>query len=384
MRKHNKKSNKLKVICKYALLTAVLGISVTGCGLANKANDKNVNIDNATEGIEVTEVSADEISSNESVSEDNSLDEFPSEKSKDKKKKEKDKDKKADDADSEQETDEGEDVDSSENSVSEEDEGGMSQRSKILEALEKERAYYEQPDYFDKTEEMFELDKEIINNSYFDFSNKLITCIGDSIMAGQGCTVDEEGKQISFSRYLGEISGAKILENMGVPGATMGGYIGDTSVLNRVNDIPDGSDIIVVMAGFNDFINYNGMIGDETCQEGTYTHDVQAIMRTLRDRFPEKDIFVVTTYRNLYEDNPEYNTAYAFDSFLQIQRQYAKEYGIYVIDTHKWGFLDNRDQNVKDHFFADNIHLNNDGARVLAKHVLAHIIATYAEEGRVN
>lgn len=251
----------------------------------------------------------------------------------------------------------------------------------IIDKHMEEIGMYSQPNSYDKTEAIYQKDKDILGCSFYDFTDNYLSFIGDSLVYGIGADVDENGVLLSFPERINQATTAFHVENMGIPGATIGSYVGDTSIINRIKDIPYESSVIVVMGGFNDFANYNDYIGNEEKVPGTYTGDLYASMSQLRDSYPDAEIFYVLTYRNAYENSENYPVAYALDSFLQYQRQYAEEFGFNIIDLHKSGYLDATDPQTREQLFYDDVHLNTEGYKKLGIHILANIIATLAEKG---
>ena len=287
------------------------------------------------------------------------------------------KDKKDKDADKKEKQKTTEEILKDAETVSEKEYEDMSNEEKIKYKLSEEEALHHEPDSYEKTMAMYELSKEIMNLSSIDFSSKCMTFIGDSITAGYGCGIDEEGAQISYPYYIGKNTGCTYLENMGISGSTVGSYIGDTSMINRISLVPTESEIIVVFGGVNDYANYNTLIGDDSKAPGTYSGDLYEMMNNLRQGHPDARIYFVTTYRNRYENDECATASYALDSFMQLQRDYAKDFNIKIIDVHKWGYMNNNDERVKAEFFVDNLHPGNEGSKLLAYYVLAQIIGDY-------
>jgi len=247
-------------------------------------------------------------------------------------------------------------------------------REAIEALVDAEEIMFRDANSYVKTLDIFETDKKIIALNTHDYSDTKITFLGDSITYGVGAeeTVNDNPK--SFVYYVQEMMGCEI-NNLSVAGCSLGGYGGDTSIANYVQYIPDDTDMIVVMGGVNDFLGYNSYYIDDNAEDGTYKGEVINVMESIRNRFPDIPVYFITLYPNKAEDVATVTGKGLFSSYMGYQVTMAERYNIRIIDMYGTGYLDNSaDDNTYHEFFYDLIHPNDNGYRLIGKHVAAQII----------
>lgn len=84
-----------------------------------------------------------------------------------------------------------------------------------------------------------------------DFSGKKIACLGDSITAAANLEEEEGYLTYAYPSVLKEVLGAEEVYNLGIGGSAIGRYWSDAFV-ERYTQIPQDTDIIIVMGGTND------------------------------------------------------------------------------------------------------------------------------------
>lgn len=241
----------------------------------------------------------------------------------------------------------------------------------LPEISEEIKALSERDDSIEKTVSINRKDKEVIELYDEDLSDKKITCIGDSVTEGVGGTKDEDGNHISYTNYIAEITGAEVI-NLGIGGTSIGNYWDENSFILRFHEIPEDSNIIVVFGGVNDFF-IGPEMGDKDTSD-TYCGDTFSLFRGLKHDYPEAEVYIVLTYKNGAESwFPDHDLS----AFMEIQEDYAKEFGFHVIDLFDSGFLNSRDSDISSRWVPDGIHPNDDGNKMLAERIVSEIYQSY-------
>mgnify|MGYP000054440335 FL=1 len=104
---------------------------------------------------------------------------------------------------------------------------------------------------YENTMKINRQDKKIIADSEVDFSDCKITCLGDSITAASNLDTIENYQSMSYPSQLGEILGAEEVVNLGIGGSSIGRYW-ENAFVDRYQEIPEDTDVILVMGGTND------------------------------------------------------------------------------------------------------------------------------------
>lgn len=233
---------------------------------------------------------------------------------------------------------------------------------------------------YEQTLEVNQSDKEVIEQNEHDFSQMKIACLGDSITAAVNLENEENYEQYSYPSRLKEILGAGEVVNLGIGGSSIGRYWTDAYV-DRYMQIPEDTDIIIVLGGTNDGFCVSdkefGNLDDRIPQ--TFCGDVNELMRGLKDKYPSAVIFFATPLPNVLHDylmsEKEYLLQQRF--FADVIRTIANEYGIETIDLYNSNILDSHDANVIAEYMPDGVHGNPSGYQILAEHFAAEIVKYY-------
>lgn len=234
----------------------------------------------------------------------------------------------------------------------------------------------EQSSYME-TVEWNEADQVVIGQSTLDFSDKKIACLGDSITQAANLESMEDYQQYSYPTKLAEILGAEEVVNLGIGGSSIGRYWQDAFV-DRYMDIPEDTDLILVMGGTNDgFCLHRENVGNfEERSSRTLIGDLDELMRGLKENYPDAEVVFVTPLPNvlhdiLRKDRPELMSQRVIvDSMIAL----AKEYEFDVIDLYDSNLLDSHDAAVISNYMPDGVHCNPDGYQILAEHIAADLI----------
>lgn len=237
---------------------------------------------------------------------------------------------------------------------------------------------YAQPDSYENTMAIAELDKQILALNTYNFSNKKIAFLGDSITLGQGGHVLGQDQFFGFDDYMEEmlVIGEKV--NVGEGGSTIGKYNDDSCFERRAKKkIDEDTDIIIVMGGINDYINgkkYFGELRNLTNGE-TYCGAVDKLFYTLHERW-NADVFVVTPYGIEIEQEGK-DKGIEFSEYIDVQVQLYEKYQLHLFNLYETGFLNTNVPEIKEKLSDDGIHLNNDGYKLLGQHIAADLVTYY-------
>ena len=220
-------------------------------------------------------------------------------------------------------------------------------------------------------------DKKIIAESTIDFSDKKIACLGDSITAATNLEGQENYLEMSYPYQLGKVLNAGEMVNLGIGGSSIGRYW-DNAFVDRYKEIPEDSDIIIVMGGTNDgFCASEKELGSlQEREKRTFAGDLDELLKGLKKDYPDAEIVLVTPLPNILHDmlRRDRKDLLPQSSFVAIMKQLSEEYEIPVIDLYGSGILDSHDAAVIHSFIPDGVHGNEMGYRYLAEHIAAELI----------
>lgn len=240
------------------------------------------------------------------------------------------------------------------------------------------------PDAVQRTLDMNGKDRQIIDLAPGILAGYKITCLGDSITVGAGGGVDENGRLIGYCNHLSRILGCEVV-NLGMGGTTIGDYFIENAFVNRYEQIPEDTDVIILEGGLNDYQVFaqglwNGF-GDITNREPeTYCGDAYTLYRGIKDSYPNAEVFVVTASRSYLETLYQSVEPYRLQDFMDVQRLYAKWMGFQVIDLHEMGFLDCREEEARERWLIDIVHPNAEGHLLLAERIASELVYYYSHQ----
>ncbi len=234
----------------------------------------------------------------------------------------------------------------------------------------------------DKTSKINQMDRQILKNNAYDFSDKQIVFIGDSITEGAMDLFDKNGNKITYVTYTDSYLHFKKALNHAHGGSMYAEYGGaDLSLSANFGNITNvDSDIIVVFAGINDYLTEVpdkrfGNLYDDVSTAG-FCGAVRNFMNQLERYYSDRDIFFVTMYgvpRTSYTSYSDYNGQPTLKDYMDAERQLAIEYGFNIIDLYGTGVMDCNDQESQEFYLMDGLHPNNNGNVVLGEHIAAEL-----------
>lgn len=241
----------------------------------------------------------------------------------------------------------------------------------------------------DKTSKINQMDRQILANNAYDFSQKNIVFIGDSITEGITSAVDMQGNRISYVNYAASYLHFNKVLNHGIGGRMFSVYGGEelslTMNFDSVTNID--SDIIVVFAGVNDYLSAppNKRFGDINNKMSTagYCGSVRQFMKQLQEYFGDRDIFFVTMYNTTKKAECVYSDVDGqptLNDYMEVQRKLADEFGFHVIELYDIGFMDCTDKESSDFYLRDGLHPKDNGNIVLGEHIAAELSLYFGEK----
>ena len=237
---------------------------------------------------------------------------------------------------------------------------------------------------YENTMKINRQDKKIIADSEVDFSDCKITCLGDSITAASNLDTIENYQSMSYPSQLGEILDAEEVVNLGIGGSSIGRYW-ENAFVDRYQEIPEDTDVILVMGGPNDgFCASEKELGSlEKREKDTFTGDLDELLFGLQKDYPDAQIVLITPLPNVLHDLLRKSRDYLLpqSAFVRVMKQLGEEHGIPVIDLYNSNFLDTHDAAVIHALMPDGVHGNETGYRMLAQHIAAQLILIEEEEG---
>ena len=248
---------------------------------------------------------------------------------------------------------------------------------------------YSLPASKDKTSKINQMDRQILANNSYDFSDKNIVFIGDSITEGITSAVDKNGKFISYVTYADSYLHFKRTLNHGVGGRMFSTYGGEelSLAMNFGNVTNVDSDIIVVFAGVNDFLSNPAVkrFGnpDDKMSTAGYCGSLRYFMKQLNEYYSDREIFFVTMYnvsKNAERNYSDYNGQPDLGDYMEVERQLAKEYGFNIIDLYDTGFMDCTDKESSDYYLRDGLHPKDNGNIVLGEHIAAELSLYFSQQ----
>lgn len=260
------------------------------------------------------------------------------------------------------------------------------QQANFAEARE---TLYGLADSQDKTTKINQMDRQILANNAYDFSQKNIVFIGDSITEGITSAVDDNGNFVSYVTYVNSYLHFNRVLNHGKGGRMFADYADAelSLALNFSNVTNNSSDIIVVFAGVNDFLSApeNKRFGniDDTVSTAGYCGAVRYFMRQLKETYGDKEIFFVTMY-NISKTAPctysDYDGQPTLGDYMEVQRRLAGEYGFHIIELYDIGFMDCSAQESSDYYLRDGLHPKDNGNIVLGEHIAAELSLYFSQK----
>ena len=238
------------------------------------------------------------------------------------------------------------------------------------------------PDSYEKNIQVNQIDELIIGVNEIDFSELKIVCLGDELTYGNGGSDKSKGGKISYCDFLEETLDCKV-SNMGLNKTTIGNYYNDYSFVDRQEDIPEDTDIVIIFGGINDYL-LQGSYGEFGTIEkkNSYCNGLKTIIENINEKNEDVEIFFVTTYKNdkeLHYSDDSLHTS-PFKDYMNSQIAIAKKYeNVHVIDFYNTGILNSTISETGTKLTSDGFLLNDEGNELMGEHIAANLIITLSE-----
>ncbi len=240
----------------------------------------------------------------------------------------------------------------------------------------------------DKTEKIVQMDKQILNNNSYDFSKKNIVFIGDSITEGITSAIDQNGNMVSYVTYANSYLHFQRVLNHGAGGRMFSTYGGDelSIAMNFSNIMNNDSDIVVVLAGINDYLTEVpekrfGDVDNKTSTAG-FCGSLRYLLNEMERYYSDKDIFFVTMYdvsRTSKCSYSDFNGQPDLGDYMEAERQLVEEYGFHIIDLYDTGFMDCSDKESSNYYLRDSLHPKDNGNIALGTHIAAELSLYFSQ-----
>ena len=213
--------------------------------------------------------------------------------------------------------------------------------------------------------------------------NVKICFLGDSITEGAGASCREN----CFVSVFGRKTGA-VVKNFGIGGTRIARketpsnnpkY--DQCVLDRVDQLDEDADAVVVFGGTNDFGHGNGKLGtpsDPATEEYTFYGAMRSLCLRLIRRYPTKPIVFLTPLHRKSEDatvNEIKIPCRPLCDYVAVIREVCAEYSIPVLDLFAAAGIQPKIEEQRAAYCPDGLHPNDRGAELLADKIIAYLSA---------
>ena len=204
-----------------------------------------------------------------------------------------------------------------------------------------------------------------------DIAGKTVAFLGDSITEGVGASCVENRFTDVFARLTGGVA-----LNYGVSATRIARQkvvtedLCDRDFNMRVEEIDASADVVVVFGGTNDFGHGDAPIGkftDNTVY--TFYGALHVLYRQLLERFPEKDIIVLTPLHRLSENvtiNERGIPCEPLKKYVEAIREVAEYYSLPVLDLWKMSGMQPSVDVIREKYMPDGLHPSDLGAAKIA------------------
>ena len=205
-----------------------------------------------------------------------------------------------------------------------------------------------------------------------ELKGKIINFLGDSITEGVGASKSENKYVSVFER----LTGAKA-NNYGISATRIAhqhvsthGIVDTQAFTARFMDMSDDADAVVVFGGTNDFGHGDAPIGSFTDRtNGTFYGACHVLFEGLVKKYLGKPIVIMTPLHRRNELDPKENNGAVFKTYVDVIREVAEYYSLYVLDLYATSGLQPAIPEVKVNYMPDGLHPNDKGHAVLGYRV---------------
>ena len=195
----------------------------------------------------------------------------------------------------------------------------------------------------------------VINKRKTNFSNLNIVCLGDSI---------------TYPYTIKKKLKAGSVKNLGVAGSAIS-RCSKNAMVDRYASISKSADVIVVMAGVNDYFKSKNFGNFNSYDKKSFCSGTLEMMTGLKKKYPRAKIIVVTPLRT---SKSARNAVQGQGAYVDAVKLAAEANGFSIVDLYYSNILDSYDGNVVRDYIPDKLHPNANGYDILGTIVAAEIV----------
>lgn len=213
-----------------------------------------------------------------------------------------------------------------------------------------------------------------------ELQGKKAVFLGDSITAGSGITDKEHN---IYWQKFGHLSGATC-KGYGISGHRIADQHAEetgtyTPFVNRVEQMDEDADIVVIFGGTNDYGHGDaplGSFGDRT--PDTFYGAMHALCLKLIERYPASQIVFMTPLHRLGENGGSLNEkgvrhVGSLEDYVNIISEVCAYYAIPVLDLFRVSGMQPAVPVLRERYMPDGLHPNDAGAELIARKLLGFL-----------
>ena len=199
-----------------------------------------------------------------------------------------------------------------------------------------------------------------------ELNNLKVNFLGDSITEGHGSSCYEN----CFVGQFAAMTGA-VCRNYGIGGTRIArkrvpseNPVFDQDFNGRYDTMDPDADLIVIFGGTNDYGHGDAPIGEMSDRTvWTFYGALHSLYTGIIERWPRSTVVVLTPLHREFEDM---DTPH-LQPYVDVIREVAEFYALPVLDLWATSGLQPRVPINKEIYFADHVHPNDNGHRVIAQ-----------------
>jgi len=213
-----------------------------------------------------------------------------------------------------------------------------------------------------------------------ELKGKKILFLGDSITEGHGTSCEAA----RFTNIIAENEGAECY-NYGIGGTRLAYQTKpsenprwDLCFLDRVDEMEDTADIVVVFGGTNDYGHGDAAIGCfEDRDPYTFYGAVHTLVTKLINKYPEAKLVFITQLHRFEEEHCTVKGGVAvcntLKEYVEILREVLEYYSVPTLDLYRYGRMQPKVPVIMEKYMPDGLHPNDAGHIMLAESITAYL-----------
>ena len=208
---------------------------------------------------------------------------------------------------------------------------------------------------------------------------KKILFLGDSITEGVGAS----SVATNYVSIFKEMTGSEVV-NYGISGTRIAKVrtpseimTFDNDFLQRVDEMQDDADVIIVFGGTNDYGHGRIKLGEfNSMDEYTFYGALHALCIKLLNKYPGAELVFLTPLHRLDEDgiiNSDGDITRPLAEYSAAIQEVAGYYGLPVLDLFHTSGIQPNVNIIKEIYMPDGLHPSDEGARRIACRIKAFL-----------